>query len=345
MQDEDDAYDIIEPMKWAKQNQNGFTIVELLIVVVVIAILAAITIVAYNGISQRANASSLQSEVASALKKIETLKIGSNTATYPSEITTQGFASSTTLSYFNNSSENSFCVQSKKGTLVYSATSKRNEVRPIGCDENGLLGWWRLNGNGADSSPNGYNGTLSNTTNAVGQNSVAANALSFAGTSSSNVTVPHNNALNTEPETFSFWMRPTAWISVSASDIITKRDNLNSGYFIAYLNANNVLAFDCGGSQSGNRWVTSYTPPLNSWSHIVFTCSTQSGVALYVNGTKVGSRSTINRSAISTTSPLKFGQDSSTLSQFYDGTLDDIRIYNRVLSEGEAAALYAAGAQ
>jgi len=41
------------------QKQSGFTIVELLIVVVVIAILAAITIVAYNGIQNRAKSSAV----------------------------------------------------------------------------------------------------------------------------------------------------------------------------------------------------------------------------------------------------------------------------------------------
>ena len=40
---------------WTKhKQQHGFTIVELLIVIVVIGILAAITIVAYNGIQNRA---------------------------------------------------------------------------------------------------------------------------------------------------------------------------------------------------------------------------------------------------------------------------------------------------
>ena len=44
-------------------NKQGFTIVELLIVIVVIAILAAITIVSYNGITNSANDSSVKSDL------------------------------------------------------------------------------------------------------------------------------------------------------------------------------------------------------------------------------------------------------------------------------------------
>lgn len=47
-----------------KQRKLGFTIVELLIVIVVIAILAAITIVAYNGIQDRARTTKIASDLA-----------------------------------------------------------------------------------------------------------------------------------------------------------------------------------------------------------------------------------------------------------------------------------------
>ena len=43
----------------AKRNHQGFTIVELLISIVVISILASITVVAFNGIQQRAESSKL----------------------------------------------------------------------------------------------------------------------------------------------------------------------------------------------------------------------------------------------------------------------------------------------
>lgn len=50
-------------MAETRRSLRGFTIVELLIVIVVIAILAAITIMAYNGIQQRARDTQRKSDV------------------------------------------------------------------------------------------------------------------------------------------------------------------------------------------------------------------------------------------------------------------------------------------
>ena len=55
----------------SKVKNSGFTIVELLIVIVVIAILAAISIVAYNGIQARGKASAAQSAGTALDKKVE----------------------------------------------------------------------------------------------------------------------------------------------------------------------------------------------------------------------------------------------------------------------------------
>ena len=61
--------------------QKGFTIVELLIVIVVIGILAAITIVAYNGIQDRAKFSKIQTDLKSVQKLIELYK--ADNGSYP----------------------------------------------------------------------------------------------------------------------------------------------------------------------------------------------------------------------------------------------------------------------
>ena len=79
---------------------SGFTIVELLIVVVIIAILAAITIIAYNGIQARANNAAADSLLANVSKKIQayyTLK-----GSYPASPMT-GAALITELNTYNES--------------------------------------------------------------------------------------------------------------------------------------------------------------------------------------------------------------------------------------------------
>jgi prepilin-type N-terminal cleavage/methylation domain-containing protein len=62
-------------------NSKGFTIVELLIVIVVIAILAAIVIIAYAGVTQRANTSKASANAVAVKKVAET--ISADTGSYP----------------------------------------------------------------------------------------------------------------------------------------------------------------------------------------------------------------------------------------------------------------------
>lgn len=57
-----------------QKKQKGFTIVELLIVIVVIGILAAITIVAFNGVQTRAKYSKISQDLKSMQKLIEIYK-------------------------------------------------------------------------------------------------------------------------------------------------------------------------------------------------------------------------------------------------------------------------------
>ena len=67
-------------------SRAGFTIVELLIVIVIIGILAAITIVAYNGIQGRANDTAVRNDLTNFAKKLELAKLD-GTGGYPTVLT------------------------------------------------------------------------------------------------------------------------------------------------------------------------------------------------------------------------------------------------------------------
>ncbi len=108
------------------RNSPGFTIVELLIVIVVIAILAAITIVAYNGISDRARDVVLQSETSSFAKVIESDKVV--TGTYPASASAANggrglnSGSGSTVGYNVDGGGTAFCVQVSASGNSYFAT-------------------------------------------------------------------------------------------------------------------------------------------------------------------------------------------------------------------------------
>lgn len=109
-------------------SRPGFTIVELLIVIVVIGILAALTIVAYNGIQDRARTTNLISDLTSSAKQLRIDQTANNLfpATIAEANNNSGLKASagTTYSYVVNNAVNpqTFCLSATNGSRVYSVT-------------------------------------------------------------------------------------------------------------------------------------------------------------------------------------------------------------------------------
>jgi len=107
---------LTEDLATRRKYTNGFTIVELLIVIVVIGILAAITIVAFNGISGRAKVAALTSDLKSAVTKLESDKAtsGAYPATAAAADGGQGLKVSpgNSFTYYNEyrGQANSYCL-------------------------------------------------------------------------------------------------------------------------------------------------------------------------------------------------------------------------------------------
>lgn len=119
-----------------KHREPGFTIVELLIVIVVIAILAAVTIVAFRGISDRARASSMQSDLSQAVKQLELAKVDGG-GNYPSSLSSNIKASvGTTLTY--SPSGSSYCLTATNSGTAYRVTN--TNTRPTEGTCSGVLG-------------------------------------------------------------------------------------------------------------------------------------------------------------------------------------------------------------
>lgn len=109
-------------MRVGSNKRPGFTIVELLIVVVVIAILAAITTVAYNGIQNRVRATAMQSDLNQAMKAVLVFKTTDASENYPTSLDQAGAKSSgnVTLQYSvdNNANPKTFCITATDASLI-----------------------------------------------------------------------------------------------------------------------------------------------------------------------------------------------------------------------------------
>jgi Tfp pilus assembly protein PilE len=115
-----------------------------LIVIVVIGILAAITIVAYNGVQQRATASASQSAASQAAKKLLAYAVD-NSDSYPTTLAIAGvndINGGTTFQYTVNNgvSPKTFCVTATTSTASYWVSNSSTTPTAGGCAGHGVGG-------------------------------------------------------------------------------------------------------------------------------------------------------------------------------------------------------------
>ena len=217
----------------------------------------------------------------------------------------------------------------------------------------GLVAWWKFDeGSGStatDSSGNGNTGTLVNSPTWVAGHAV--NALSFNG-SNQYVNLP-TTGINQDNQAFSV----SAWINTNDITVYQKivgnstphgAWGVNNGYTALFgINGGGSVGFYFGKTQVW--YAVQNTGDLlsnNTWYHLVGTYDgslSTSGIKIYVDG--VLQSTTPDGSFGSTPSATdlwKIGGDgaSGNIENVFNGSIDEVRIYNRELTPTEITNIY-----
>ena len=228
-----------------------------------------------------------------------------------------------------HATDNSGCV---------SVSEPRTFTVPSTCTPvpGGMVGWWEAEGN-ANDMISGCNGTWNGASSYVGGE--VGNAFSFSG--QSDVSVADAPALNpTSAITVECWMKRDA--VVGSYDPVVKKAGAGAGTVGGYgleFNGNKILFWVHNGA-----WRSSVGAPiaLGQWYHVAGVYSgTQ--LSLYVNGQLVGTPVSTSGNIVASSNPLRFGNDPSNPTRFFNGKVDEVSVYNRALTGTEIQSIYNAG--
>ena len=191
-----------------------------------------------------------------------------------------------------------------------------------------LVGWWQLDdGAGAtavDSSGNGFNGVIEGDPEWV--NGVFGGALQLGGDADT-VRIPPMNLDTTAGATMTAWIKPAE----SQSDwcgVIFARGGGEAGIWIT--NARE-LRYSWGSAQAWN-FNPGFVAPADEWSFVALVVTPSSGT-MYFNGESNAYQAA--HPAYGFTSDTLLGLDPQNANKYFEGTIDDCRIYDHALTAEE----------
>ena len=200
-----------------------------------------------------------------------------------------------------------------------------------------LVGWWRFDdgsgGTAYDRSGSENNGTLNGNPQWVAGK--IGGALEFDG-KDDYVDCSNDASLNiTDKVTIAVWVKTNDAGNSQHNPYVTKGDHSyaikhhisNSIEFFIYDKGNwHLVNFPVDGSFNG------------VWHHLAGTYD-ETNLKLYIDG-KLEAKTAYTGSIASSVISANIGRNAQT-DQFYKGVIDDVRIYNRALTQDEIATIYA----
>lgn len=227
---------------------------------------------------------------------------------------------------------------------VYAGALAAAEIRQMAVQvPNGLQVYYSFSDaaslTAVDYSSNGHNGSLAGSPAATADRfAVPGAAYNFnAATkyiSASDTGLPTGNS----PRTMCSWVRPATLPASGSYAIAAKYGSPSTSA------ANYIGLFNNGGTMNaiysgwGDHLNIAYTFAVNTWYHI---CGSYDGTnaKLYVNGELIGFLAKNWNTALLGNNGVVVGRGDMTTSYPFTGDIDDVRIYNRVLTDNELLAL------
>ncbi len=225
----------------------------------------------------------------------------------------------------------------------------------------GLIGHWTFDGKNmtnataTDSSGSGNSGILTNMSNTSSKTvGKIGQGLTFNGGTQGILVATSTTYNNMSEFSIATWIYPTGMGGNSAGRIIDKTDNTtpSTGWSFQLNDGANyrfqfIIACSSGGSI--RRVSANQTLKLNQWTHIaaVWNGATSSdSIRLFINGIEQQSywlsQACAGSKLSDSTQSIVIGNNSTNVRGF-QGTIDDVRIYNRQLTNREMYALYEIG--
>jgi hypothetical protein len=195
-----------------------------------------------------------------------------------------------------------------------------------------------------DSS--GYNTSLSFTNNpqwAVGK---FGSGLLFNGTSNYVTGTPPTTILdNVSSLSASVWIKPNSVGGGGLGPIIVKSNGPGTGYWVLRTTNNNAVQFVAGFSTEMNHTTSDNAITYGQWNHVEVTwdgTGTAANAHIYVNGVETTYQTTTDAGGarVSDAGTIALG---NTATYYFDGVMDDVRIYNYMRSPKQIIADMNAG--